>query len=1308
MEKEETEKGKIFTSQASINKEHNDSIRVTSSIFKLKSKEDINNNNNNKKKNDKISLRKLSNSGDNNIFIYNDKNSIINNNIDIGTNSLPDSIYNTNEKKNKKENNRYLYFENEENFDEFSDRNEPEEKPNAVNIKHNNDFNKMLNNNNINFDEMNQFSENRKIMLKNNDKNIQYCIQDDNLQTYNDKQSNKKFIKYKNIDEKKELKNNCYLSYDNDANKSNIFIILFSIGIALSSINIVFCIVLQFYGNQSIYYILGGLSLFIIIIYSFGIKFILRDKKNVKIIIMKNDNPEKIEHSKYRKNILLMIYLLIFAIYFHHVILLINSCFINNIKLSIRGKGYDIRQWTDFFSKKSYTEIMDSFEKTNIFFLVFSWLNEILLMFIVIFKIILMFKYRLIKSIIQVMCILSIQFGIVQFYLSLYCYKFRDVTSLEGIKLSWVTPGTMTNGLIAIFLGIFGFYVFFIEDSKKIFIFQLICFIQFVLLCIFTAGLTDIEDKFYNYKKAKCNSLFKFVSEDYLLKNKLNGCSSKYLFSRQSLNDIICPKDRIMINWEKTEKSNQYFITNETLSINDINSQYEESNQVHFGCINQSCCLQIYFDIKLKFDFLLILCISQIVYFIIILIISIYIKTKISTFLEEEISEKKNILFIFIVTLFLFIFILAFICTLPKSSNQSILNDIKNNEVLDSLSIIQKDLIKYDKEDLYQYTNDSYNSVRNDIINNFKYNIIFDYINKNDYEYELSYFEYNFISSDFDIKLANNKLNQINYYDYNNYSFKNLTKIAFKSKVNIINNIFDYFNLVLYHPLKNSILLDIEINGIFIKNQNNNEIENNNNINTNYNNIIITKENIESKYNIDNGQSIISILKKEIDFSIMDKNELFYIKGNIHNDNGNSLINIYNYNYNNNPIYSTKSNIDGSFEIGPIYKIINNKAIYYLNVEISKIIIENIISNNNNESLIIEKYNEDTNYCKYYDFIKINEYGFHSNYYYLINNILLPKNETGSMDIVGTVVKYNEESELISDVYVKLFYDNQINIVNERIENNIDSIDSNFLNDISLSNTITNKNGEYTFTINKNGQYMIVFINEEYFLEKHIFTINDISSSEKYELGPMQLVNLFNSGKIVVKLEWDYNPPDLDLICRFQVTKDNYCYTFFGNKKCGETEFFLDSREKKEISSEIIEISKFSDYVYLFYVRKYFDSSNGYTLNEDKIDGVEIEPKINYTDIDTKYNEYLNKTVARILIYSNGFKIPALKINIPGFVKNKNTNNETEYNYWIAFCINGKEGMNSLKVINELMPNEPPKNICLSYYDTNDLISFSD
>ena len=86
-------------------------------------------------------------------------------------------------------------------------------------------------------------------------------------------------------------------------------------------------------------------------------------------------------------------------------------------------------------------------------------------------------------------------------------------------------------------------------------------------------------------------------------------------------------------------------------------------------------------------------------------------------------------------------------------------------------------------------------------------------------------------------------------------------------------------------------------------------------------------------------------------------------------------------------------------------------------------------------------------------------------------------------------------------------------------------------------------------------------------------------------------------------------------------------------------------------------------------------------------------------------DKYLNDTSARIYIYSNGFKIPAITIPLPEFNEDIYDNNE-EYIYWAAFCINGKEGINSLKIVNKYTKNEPGINICKNFYDEDKISKF--
>jgi hypothetical protein len=165
-----------------------------------------------------------------------------------------------------------------------------------------------------------------------------------------------------------------------------------------------------------------------------------------------------------------------------------------------------------------------------------------------------------------------------------------------------------------------------------------------------------------------------------------------------------------MIYWEAYENYKENLNSNG--NIDNFNSNEESKFNLSFGCINQSCCLQIYFDIKNKFDILLILCIQQVIYFLFIFIAGIYIHSKTDSHLEEEISEKKNILIIFIFTCFIYVIVLPFLMSLPKKPNQSIFNEIENIAASEDSSIIQRDFTQSNQMQLYQYTNDTFLSVK--------------------------------------------------------------------------------------------------------------------------------------------------------------------------------------------------------------------------------------------------------------------------------------------------------------------------------------------------------------------------------------------------------------------------------------------------------------------------------------------------------------------------------------------------------------------------------------------------------------------
>ena len=128
-----------------------------------------------------------------------------------------------------------------------------------------------------------------------------------------------------------------------------------------------------------------------------------------------------------------------------------------------------------------------------------------------------------------------------------------------------------------------------------------------------------------------------------------------------------------------------------------------------------------------------------------------------------------------IITLLSFIIILPFMSTLPKASNQSKLNLVENNPVSESLSIIQKDSTIINLDNLFKATNMSFNEVKGKNINDFKYNLIFDYLNDDNFEYILSDYEYIFNAQGLDVLITNNTLRKININDFENKLYDNST-----------------------------------------------------------------------------------------------------------------------------------------------------------------------------------------------------------------------------------------------------------------------------------------------------------------------------------------------------------------------------------------------------------------------------------------------------------------------------------------------------------------------------------------------------
>ena len=1089
----------------------------------------------------------------------------------------------------------------------------------------------------------------------------------DLIQNLENKNKNHKNIK-KNLPSIKSRKNDKLISLYKEHiyfyKKKNVFIILFTLGILFSIINLFLTISLTLYGNIELLSIFIILNLFLIFFYAIGIYFFEKFKIYALKIISNINSPEKIENSRYKSNIYLLIYFFIFALNYYLAIMCGLTFYKNNIKLDIKSRAYDKNKWRFYFQNKSFEKVLNIYEQINIAIMIFGWSSIIILitilsLFIYIFK-----SYQFYKRIIQSICFLFGQISFLLLNMSAYCFQFKNITLLDEYRLNWVILGNIFVACFGIILSYGFFYMFFTEDNKLIKYFKYFGFLFIILSIIFTGGSKAFGLKFDDYKTANCNSLFKFISEDYLIKNK--DCKEKYLFSQNNLQNMKCPKERIMINWEETE--------------NIIIEEKNLGNFPVFGCINQYCCLKIYCKLKNGFNVQEILAFNQLILLIILYICVRYMYNHIGKFFEEEIMEKFNLLTMTFFTLTIYIICFIIILSRPPISSQNMLNDIEAKPISTENSFINKNWIASSENNKVI---EEYNILWNDLIDNYFMGCNVEIINKFGNEFNFEFFEYNISSNNIymEKRTDNNKSNEP-LFDYKMYKDdNNLNIIIFKSKTFLINSLNKYFAFKQHNLFQPENIVLISCNMIFTLNNDENYLKNqisstNKEVSNSENIIKITNELILLNYDSYQKKSAIKILSNQsyhlINHESIVKNNLkhnkissFYIKGNIYNDSGLSSINIYNnINNTNNLIYRGKSNIKGEFSIGPFYRKDSSTIIYELNLEIFK--IKNI---SNNKLLYDENYNN------YTTLLKIGGYGFnYSLVPFVLKNISLPKKLRKEYQISGSVYKCKENNALES-VTVK-FYRGNKNI----------NVNNNSVDDLNLITKIaTNKNGQYNIKVNKNGQYTLIFMKDEYFMEKYDLIIEN-SNIEVKKIG---MIPLFNSGKVYVKMDWENNPPDLDLICRFKVKENNYCYTFFGNNKCVDTHFPNDIKKKGINGPEIIEIETLGDYKYFFYVRKYYDISNNTAKMERKINNFENSDN-NISLYYRQNDELIINSKVKLTLYANGLIIPVFTLNVP----NEGNFNES-YIYWAGFCLNkDNKGLKGLNIINKFYQNEPPKNIC--------------
>lgn len=146
------------------------------------------------------------------------------------------------------------------------------------------------------------------------------------------------------------------------------------------------------------------------------------------------------------------------------------------------------------------------------------------------------------------------------------------------------------------------------------------------------------------------------------------------------------------------------------------------------------------------------------------------------------------------------------------------------------------------------------------------------------------------------------------------------------------------------------------------------------------------------------------------------------------------------------------------------------------------------------------------------------------------------------------------------------------------------------------------------------------------------------------------------------------------------------------------TEFLSENSEYGNSGGESITINELGKFNYLFAVNKIQDLSNGRIYGEYN----ESSGRYDYDKIIVQKDDNpITKSKAKVKVFSNKYINSLIEITIPSSISKETVigeySKEKNYNWWVVFCIDGKNGIDSLKVINKLMSTEPTFEFCEDY-----------
>jgi hypothetical protein len=196
-------------------------------------------------------------------------------------------------------------------------------------------------------------------------------------------------------------------------------------------------------------------------------------------------------------------------------------------------------------------------------------------------------------------------------------------------------------------------------------------------------------------------------------------------------------------------------------------------------------------------------------------------------------------------------------------------------------------------------------------------------------------------------------------------------------------------------------------------------------------------------------------------------------------------------------------------------------------------------------------------------------------------------------------------------------------------------------------------------------------------------------------LDTIAITPYVSGGQLRFVLAWPDAPADLDLHAIFKISRLSKCEVFFGKKICGGVDLDVDNLRGGKNGVETITIRDLGQYVYTFAVHRYLDNTNGISKGENPIADSPTSPNSTNSNIP---RIPLKDSKATVSVYVGGFKGPVHVLEIPSVITDANADPQN-YNWWTAFCLDGKVGMRSLTALDELSANKPNYTKCEEFYN---------